>query len=261
MHRTPWNPGFGPGLEPQGTGPARIRHTVNLSAGYDVAALRAAEFPWTSDTIYLNNASIGPLPERTRLVLDEFNRGRAAPHKLPDRELFAMLAETRETDRPAAGRDGGGDRADGQHRVRNRHGGPRASARAGRHRAGERQGVPRQRLSLAPAQGSRRQPWSWCRRPPRAGRTRRGCWSGSATPGCGCWRCRWCSSATATWWTSSGCPRRPRRRARFWWWTRSRESGRSRWTSRAPGWTCWPAEGRSGCSHPGARASSTSGAT
>jgi cysteine desulfurase/selenocysteine lyase len=68
---------------------------VSLSPGYDVAALRAAEFPWTSDTTYLNNASIGPLPERTRLALDEFNRGRAAPHKLPDRELFAMLAETR----------------------------------------------------------------------------------------------------------------------------------------------------------------------
>jgi selenocysteine lyase/cysteine desulfurase len=68
---------------------------VSLSPGYDVAALRAAEFPWTSDTTYLNNASIGPLPERTRLALDEFNRGRAAPHQLPDRELFAMLAETR----------------------------------------------------------------------------------------------------------------------------------------------------------------------
>ena len=68
---------------------------MSLPPGYDVAALRAAEFPWTSDTIYLNNASIGPLPERTRLALDEFNRGRAAPHKLPDRELFAMLAETR----------------------------------------------------------------------------------------------------------------------------------------------------------------------
>jgi cysteine desulfurase/selenocysteine lyase len=68
---------------------------VSLSPGYDVAALRAAEFPWTSETTYLNNASIGPLPERTRLALDEFNRGRAAPHKLPDRELFAMLAETR----------------------------------------------------------------------------------------------------------------------------------------------------------------------
>ena len=58
-------------------------------------ALRAAEFPWTAETIYLNNASIGPLPERTRLALNEFNRRRAAPHTLPDRELFAMLADTR----------------------------------------------------------------------------------------------------------------------------------------------------------------------
>ena len=63
--------------------------------GFDVEALRAAEFPWTTDTIYLNNASIGPLPERTRRALDEFNRGRSAPHTLPDRDLFAMLAETR----------------------------------------------------------------------------------------------------------------------------------------------------------------------
>ncbi len=62
---------------------------------FDVDALRAAEFPWTAETIYLNNASIGPLPERTRQVLDRFNRGRAAPHTLPDRELFAMLADTR----------------------------------------------------------------------------------------------------------------------------------------------------------------------
>ncbi len=69
--------------------------TVHSSRSYDVDLLRSTEFPWTSDTIYLNNASIGPLPERTRLVLEEFNRGRAAPHKLPDRELFAMLADTR----------------------------------------------------------------------------------------------------------------------------------------------------------------------
>ncbi|MBA3317067.1 MAG: aminotransferase class V-fold PLP-dependent enzyme [Gemmatimonadales bacterium] len=68
---------------------------VHPSRSYDVDLLRTTEFPWTADTIYLNNASIGPLPERTRLVLDEFNRGRAAPHKLPDRELFAMLADTR----------------------------------------------------------------------------------------------------------------------------------------------------------------------
>src|SRR3970040_46762 len=32
-------------------------------------ALRAAEFPWTADTVYLNNAAIGPIPERTRRAL------------------------------------------------------------------------------------------------------------------------------------------------------------------------------------------------
>src|SRR5213593_4596226 len=32
-------------------------------------ALRAAEFPWTADTVYLNNASIGPIPERTDRAL------------------------------------------------------------------------------------------------------------------------------------------------------------------------------------------------
>jgi selenocysteine lyase/cysteine desulfurase len=58
-------------------------------------ALRAAEFPWTADTIYLNNASIGPIPERTRRALDEFTAKRTAPHLLPDRELFAGLAAAR----------------------------------------------------------------------------------------------------------------------------------------------------------------------
>ena len=79
----------GPGVAPASG------FTLHPSRGYDLDLLRSTEFPWTSDTIYLNNASIGPLPERTRLVLEEFNRGRAAPHKLPDRELFAMLADTR----------------------------------------------------------------------------------------------------------------------------------------------------------------------
>lgn len=27
--------------------------------------LRATEFPWTAGTVYLDNASTGPLPERT----------------------------------------------------------------------------------------------------------------------------------------------------------------------------------------------------
>ena len=45
--------------------------------------------------MYLNHASIGPLPERTRLTLDAFNRRRAMPFQLPDRELFATLTESR----------------------------------------------------------------------------------------------------------------------------------------------------------------------
>jgi selenocysteine lyase/cysteine desulfurase len=65
------------------------------SRSYDVAALRAAEFPWTTSTIYLNHASIGPLPERTRRVLDEFNRRRGMPYLLPDREMFGILTESR----------------------------------------------------------------------------------------------------------------------------------------------------------------------
>ena len=54
-------------------------------------ALRAAEFPWTADTVYLNNASTGPIPERSRRALDEFTAKRTAPHLLPDRELQAAL--------------------------------------------------------------------------------------------------------------------------------------------------------------------------
>lgn len=58
-------------------------------------ALRTSEFPWTADTVYLNNASTGPIPERTRRALDEFTAKRTAPHLLPDRELFAGLAAAR----------------------------------------------------------------------------------------------------------------------------------------------------------------------
>ena len=61
----------------------------------DSAALRRDEFPWADQTLYLNHASVGPLPERTRRALDEFNRQRAMPFQLPDRDLFAVLAESR----------------------------------------------------------------------------------------------------------------------------------------------------------------------
>ena len=72
-----------------------MNSATGQQAGYDVAALRAAEFPWTDTTIYLNHASIGPLPERTRRVLDEFNRRRSMPYLLPDREMFGLLSESR----------------------------------------------------------------------------------------------------------------------------------------------------------------------
>jgi selenocysteine lyase/cysteine desulfurase len=60
-----------------------------------VRDLRNREFPWTGATTYLNNASIGPIPERTRLVLDAFNAKRTAPHLLPDRDLMSGLADAR----------------------------------------------------------------------------------------------------------------------------------------------------------------------
>ena len=72
-------------------------HPTRLRALRDsFRALRAAEFPWTADTVYLNNASIGPIPERTRRAIDEFNFKRTAPHLLPDRDLQAGLHAARE---------------------------------------------------------------------------------------------------------------------------------------------------------------------
>ncbi|MBI4421727.1 MAG: hypothetical protein HY560_12955, partial [Gemmatimonadetes bacterium] len=59
-------------------------------------ALRSTEFPWTGETTYFNNASSGPIPERTRRVLEEITAKRTAPHLLADRDLQQMLTETRE---------------------------------------------------------------------------------------------------------------------------------------------------------------------
>ncbi len=73
-------------LNPSGSSPELIRA---------VRDLRRTEFPWTAETTYLNNASIGPLPERTRRVLDDFSAMRTAPHLLPDTSLMGGLAEAR----------------------------------------------------------------------------------------------------------------------------------------------------------------------
>lgn len=64
-------------------------------AHWNPRALREAEFPELGETIYLNSASTGPLPERSRRALEIFNRRRGAPQLLPDEEVFAMLDHSR----------------------------------------------------------------------------------------------------------------------------------------------------------------------
>ncbi len=55
--------------------------------------LRNSEFPWTTETIYLNNAGIGPMSERTRRLVDQLTARRTAPYLLDTRELHAALQE------------------------------------------------------------------------------------------------------------------------------------------------------------------------
>lgn len=65
---------------------------------YDVTALRRREFPWTAndETIFLNNASTGPLPERTVRVTEEWARLRANPQRVGADLQFGTLAKSRE---------------------------------------------------------------------------------------------------------------------------------------------------------------------
>jgi len=63
---------------------------------YDVEALRREEFPWADQTLFLNHASIGPVPERVRRSLAEYGEARAAAHRLTDDHLFKVLDRSRE---------------------------------------------------------------------------------------------------------------------------------------------------------------------
>jgi cysteine desulfurase / selenocysteine lyase len=93
---------------PKRDGPVRTPlspFTSHPSPEYDIAELRRTEFPWTRDTVYLNHASVGPLPERTRVALETFNRKRSAPFQLPDRDLMATLAESRRLSAQLIGAD------------------------------------------------------------------------------------------------------------------------------------------------------------
>jgi selenocysteine lyase/cysteine desulfurase len=65
---------------------------------FDVERLRREEFPWASagESVYLNAASTGPLPERCVRAQDAFTRKRAAPHRLSHEEQFGVLSDSRE---------------------------------------------------------------------------------------------------------------------------------------------------------------------
>jgi len=64
---------------------------------YDVEALRCSEFPWTEErgAVYLNSASTGPLPERTRRAIERFTAMAVGP----DETLYEAHREV-----PARGR-------------------------------------------------------------------------------------------------------------------------------------------------------------
>jgi selenocysteine lyase/cysteine desulfurase len=63
---------------------------------FDPTELRKSDFPWTSETAYLDSASIGPVPTRSRATLDAFNALRATPHRIPKDVQFGALTRARE---------------------------------------------------------------------------------------------------------------------------------------------------------------------
>ena len=62
---------------------------------FDPTELRRSDFPWTSQTSYLDSASIGPLPARSLAALDAFNALRATPHRISKDVQFGALTRAR----------------------------------------------------------------------------------------------------------------------------------------------------------------------
>lgn len=65
---------------------------------YDVERLRREEFPWAAsgETIFLNHASTGPLPQRTVDATTEWARLRANPARIAHDFQFGTLVRSRE---------------------------------------------------------------------------------------------------------------------------------------------------------------------
>jgi selenocysteine lyase/cysteine desulfurase len=62
---------------------------------FDVARLRAEEFPAVGEAIYLNAAAVTPIPERTRRAVERVDRMRSRIHTFSDEDLIAHLAGAR----------------------------------------------------------------------------------------------------------------------------------------------------------------------
>lgn len=68
----------------------------STAATYDVAALRAVEFPWMEEhRVFLNAASFGPLPDRSRRALEAFNRRRHEADRMRPHDLLDALTTAR----------------------------------------------------------------------------------------------------------------------------------------------------------------------
>jgi selenocysteine lyase/cysteine desulfurase len=65
---------------------------------YDAHSLRRAEFPWAlrGDSVYLNNASNGPLPERAARALERFVELRREPFRMTLEDEWGTLRRARE---------------------------------------------------------------------------------------------------------------------------------------------------------------------
>jgi selenocysteine lyase/cysteine desulfurase len=61
----------------------------------DTMRLRDTEFPWCRERIYLNHASIGPIPARTQRAIDAVEAKRREPAHFTDAELQGILAAGR----------------------------------------------------------------------------------------------------------------------------------------------------------------------
>jgi cysteine desulfurase/selenocysteine lyase len=64
----------------------------------DLDLIREREFPWAArgESIFLDHASTGPIPESTRHVIEEQGNKRAEPFRLRAEDLFPVLQRARE---------------------------------------------------------------------------------------------------------------------------------------------------------------------